>query len=244
LKEDGSGSAYDKESMAIIKLNNTTVLYLKEVTKFLALVCILREESFERKGLIDYNFHCFRKAIHEVFEVIFVHWAATDLNSASDSEKLGLVLALGGQLRSASVAPAAPSAAQDVQSIRAGKRAQKNIQEGLGDANTAGGGAAEGRGHGAVPHYYRRGPAAASSGPRSRTLRGLMAALMARRRGSRAQPAPGRTGMRAHGPALLPQREGRGMGASPPARMPLRPAPDSAFLLTFELKSISFKIKK
>lgn len=69
LKEDGTGSAYDKESMAIIKLNNTTVLYLKEVTKFLALVCILREESFERKGLIEYNFHCFRKAIHEVFEV-------------------------------------------------------------------------------------------------------------------------------------------------------------------------------
>ncbi|XP_006903556.1 PREDICTED: ras-related GTP-binding protein C-like [Elephantulus edwardii] len=69
LKEDGSGSAYDKESMAFIKLNNTTDLYLKEVTKFLALVCILREESFELKGLIDYNFHCFRKAIHEVFEV-------------------------------------------------------------------------------------------------------------------------------------------------------------------------------
>ncbi|TNN57357.1 Ras-related GTP-binding protein C [Liparis tanakae] len=67
LMEDGC--AYDKESMAIIKLNNTTVLYLKEVTKFLALVCILREESFERKGLIEYNFHCFRKAIHEVFEV-------------------------------------------------------------------------------------------------------------------------------------------------------------------------------
>ncbi|CAK6977393.1 ras-related GTP binding Cb [Scomber scombrus] len=69
LMEDGSGCAYDKESLAIIKLNNTTVLYLKEVTKFLALVCILREESFERKGLIEYNFHCFRKAIHEVFEV-------------------------------------------------------------------------------------------------------------------------------------------------------------------------------
>ncbi|XP_064359983.1 ras-related GTP-binding protein C-like [Dromaius novaehollandiae] len=68
LKEDGTGSAYDEESMAIIKLS-TAVLYLKEVTKFLALVCILREESFERKGLIDYNFHCFRKAIREVFEV-------------------------------------------------------------------------------------------------------------------------------------------------------------------------------
>lgn len=52
--EDGSGSAYDEESLAIIKLNNTTVLYLKEVTKFLALVCILREESFERKGVCFY----------------------------------------------------------------------------------------------------------------------------------------------------------------------------------------------
>lgn len=51
LMQDGSGCAYDDESLAIIKLNNTTVLYLKEVTKFLALVCILREESFERKGL-------------------------------------------------------------------------------------------------------------------------------------------------------------------------------------------------
>lgn len=50
LMEDGGGCAYDNESLAIIKLNNTTVLYLKEVTKFLALVCILREESFERKG--------------------------------------------------------------------------------------------------------------------------------------------------------------------------------------------------
>lgn len=50
LLQDGGGCAYDKESLAIIKLNNTTVLYLKEVTKFLALVCILREESFERKG--------------------------------------------------------------------------------------------------------------------------------------------------------------------------------------------------
>ncbi|KAB0368610.1 hypothetical protein FD755_019644 [Muntiacus reevesi] len=47
------------DMMIIIKLNNTTVLYLKEETKFLALVC----------SLIDYNFHCFRKAIHGVFEV-------------------------------------------------------------------------------------------------------------------------------------------------------------------------------
>lgn len=69
LTGDESGTPYDKESMAIIHLNNTTVMYLKEVTKFLALVCFLREESFERRGLIDYNFHCFKKAIEDVFDV-------------------------------------------------------------------------------------------------------------------------------------------------------------------------------
>jgi len=41
---------YDQESMAIIHLNNTTVMYLKEVTQFLAMVCFVRKESFERKG--------------------------------------------------------------------------------------------------------------------------------------------------------------------------------------------------
>lgn len=50
LTGDEAGTPYDKESMAIIHLNNTTVMYLKEVTKFLAMVCFLREESFERKG--------------------------------------------------------------------------------------------------------------------------------------------------------------------------------------------------
>ena len=90
LKEDGEGSAYDQETLSTIKMNNTTVLYLREVNKyvqfwfnkterpacvkyfiffrfrFLALVCILREENFDKRGLIDYNFLCFRSAIQEV----------------------------------------------------------------------------------------------------------------------------------------------------------------------------------
>jgi len=37
----------------------------------LALVCILREENFNRQALIDYNFHCFRQAIQDVFDVRF-----------------------------------------------------------------------------------------------------------------------------------------------------------------------------
>lgn len=64
-----SGTAFDDQSSSLIKLNNSTVLYLREVNKFLALVCILREYSFSRQGVIDFNFLCFREAIHKVFEV-------------------------------------------------------------------------------------------------------------------------------------------------------------------------------
>lgn len=63
------GNAFDGHSSSIIKLNNSTILYLREVNRFLALVCILREHSFDRQGLIDYNFHCFRQAILDVFEL-------------------------------------------------------------------------------------------------------------------------------------------------------------------------------
>ncbi|CAG2215454.1 RRAGC_D [Mytilus edulis] len=51
-KEDG---AFDSQSASTIKLNNGTILYLREVNRYLA--------------VIDYNFLCFRQAIHEVFEV-------------------------------------------------------------------------------------------------------------------------------------------------------------------------------
>ncbi|EDW09005.2 hypothetical protein AWZ03_003445 [Drosophila navojoa] len=62
-------TAFDSGSSSLIKLNNNTILYMREVNKFLALVCILREENFNRQGVIDYNFICFRDAISEVFEL-------------------------------------------------------------------------------------------------------------------------------------------------------------------------------
>ncbi|ALC42469.1 RagC, partial [Drosophila busckii] len=62
-------TAFDSGSSSLIKLNNNTILYLREVNKFLALVCILREENFNRQGIIDYNFICFRDAISKVFEL-------------------------------------------------------------------------------------------------------------------------------------------------------------------------------
>lgn len=67
--EDGhEPSSFDPSSSSTIRLNNGTVLYLREVNKFLALVCILREDSFDKQGVIDYNFNCFREAIQELFE--------------------------------------------------------------------------------------------------------------------------------------------------------------------------------
>lgn len=37
--------------------------------RYLALVCLFRQEDFEKYGLIDYNFQCFKKAIQEVYQV-------------------------------------------------------------------------------------------------------------------------------------------------------------------------------
>ncbi|XP_048524984.1 ras-related GTP-binding protein C isoform X2 [Dendroctonus ponderosae] len=69
VKEEQEPTAFDEQSSSLIKLNNGTVLYLREVNKFLALVCILREDNFDHKGIIDYNFLCFRNAIQQVFEL-------------------------------------------------------------------------------------------------------------------------------------------------------------------------------
>lgn len=88
-KANQEQTAFDSYSSSLIKLNNNTILYLKEVNKFLALVCILREENFIRqglwiylvaklkvsliydslKGVIDYNFLIFREGISQVFEL-------------------------------------------------------------------------------------------------------------------------------------------------------------------------------
>lgn len=58
--------AYDEESTCVIHLSNNTVLYLREVNRYLALVCLIEKEPFKKIGLINYNFECFKKAISEV----------------------------------------------------------------------------------------------------------------------------------------------------------------------------------
>ena len=50
LPEETDVAAFDDESASIIRLNNSTVLYMREINKVLALVCILREENFTKPG--------------------------------------------------------------------------------------------------------------------------------------------------------------------------------------------------
>lgn len=71
MKDDGEGEglAYDAESASVIRLNNGMVLYLREVSNYLALVCLLREENFTKQGLIDYNINCFKSAIGDIFSM-------------------------------------------------------------------------------------------------------------------------------------------------------------------------------
>lgn len=57
----------DQGSSSVIKLSNHMVLYLREVNRYLALVCLLRQESFDKLGLIEYNFSCFKDAVSQVF---------------------------------------------------------------------------------------------------------------------------------------------------------------------------------
>lgn len=54
LREDlEAATAFDSQSSSLIKLNNGTILYLREVNKFLALVCILREDNFDKQGNLN-----------------------------------------------------------------------------------------------------------------------------------------------------------------------------------------------
>ncbi|KAB0795787.1 hypothetical protein PPYR_09848 [Photinus pyralis] len=78
VRDEQETTAFDEQSSSLIKLNNGTVLYLREVNKFLALVCILREDNFDHKGVIDYNFLCFREAIQQVFELRNKHQSMTN----------------------------------------------------------------------------------------------------------------------------------------------------------------------
>ena len=54
-------------SSASIRLSNGTVLVMREVNQFLALLCIIKDQKYERAGLLNYNFEVVKAAINDVF---------------------------------------------------------------------------------------------------------------------------------------------------------------------------------
>ncbi|KAJ1494042.1 hypothetical protein T484DRAFT_2633413 [Baffinella frigidus] len=52
---EGELLAFDQHSASIVTLSDGKVLYMREVAKDLALVCLMRSENLQRQGLIDYN---------------------------------------------------------------------------------------------------------------------------------------------------------------------------------------------
>jgi Ras-related GTP-binding protein C/D len=57
----------DAESVIVMERKNGNYLYLKEINKYLALICIMGEDSSsERKALIDYNVGVFQEALKQV----------------------------------------------------------------------------------------------------------------------------------------------------------------------------------
>ncbi|CEG81849.1 hypothetical protein RMATCC62417_15999 [Rhizopus microsporus] len=67
-QEEEKPKQYETEASSLIKLDNGDVLYMREVNRLLVLICLLRQDNFEKHGLIDYNFQCFKEAVTQVFE--------------------------------------------------------------------------------------------------------------------------------------------------------------------------------
>ena len=64
-----ASAVFDSMSSSVIKLTGGRALYLKEVNRHLALICILREEALTKQALIDYNVRQLKKSIIKLFRL-------------------------------------------------------------------------------------------------------------------------------------------------------------------------------
>ena len=53
ISAGGGSQIFSEQTASTIKLNNNTVLYMRGVNRYLALVCVMREEALERQGAIS-----------------------------------------------------------------------------------------------------------------------------------------------------------------------------------------------
>ena len=72
IDEVGGSLKFDKESSSTIRLNHAgnednIVLYLREVDKCLALVCLINDREFTKQHLINYNIDKFKDGLKKIF---------------------------------------------------------------------------------------------------------------------------------------------------------------------------------
>ena len=72
-EEAGGSLTFDEKSSATIKLNHppseqNVMLYLKEVDKSLALVCLIPENRMNKQHLINYNIDQFKEGLKKINE--------------------------------------------------------------------------------------------------------------------------------------------------------------------------------
>jgi len=73
-ESDEDGFGFDSEASSVIHLSGGRhtggdVLYLRQVSNELAVVCILKKENFKSKGLVDYNIEKLKRALNTVVKV-------------------------------------------------------------------------------------------------------------------------------------------------------------------------------
>ena len=64
-----ASSVFDSMSSSVIKLTGGRALYLKEINRHLALICILREEALSKQAIIDYNVKQLKESILKLFRL-------------------------------------------------------------------------------------------------------------------------------------------------------------------------------
>jgi Ras-related GTP-binding protein C/D len=70
---DEKSSKFDEKSSSFIKLvssqpGENIVLYLREVDKCLALVCLINESEINKQHLINYNIDTFKEGLQRIFK--------------------------------------------------------------------------------------------------------------------------------------------------------------------------------
>ncbi|CAF3402335.1 unnamed protein product [Rotaria sp. Silwood2] len=64
-----TSNVFDSMSSSVIKLTGGRALYLKEINRHLALVCVLHEKALSKQAIIEYNVNRVKKSILELFHL-------------------------------------------------------------------------------------------------------------------------------------------------------------------------------